>query len=83
MYNDDSNDILQWCQGTISRIVREKNNCIWVDVKWDKECLKQGDADMTTERLMKSKWNPTTHEHGSWRENLHHLTKTAHDTQLT
>jgi hypothetical protein len=83
MYNDDSDDILQWCQGTISRIVREKNNCIWVDVKWDKECLKQGDADMTTERLMKSKWNPTTHEHGSWRENLHHLTKTAHDIQLT
>jgi hypothetical protein len=83
MYNDDSNDILQWCQGTITRIVKEKNNCVWVDVEWDKECLKQGDVNMTTERLMKSKWNPTTHEHGSWRENLHHLTKTANNIQLT
>ena len=76
-YNDDCNDILQWCQGTIIKVVKEKGTFVVVEVKWEEECLKPGDIEVTTERLMKSKWNPTTHEHGSWSENLHHMTKSA------
>lgn len=77
LYNDDNNEILQWCQGTIIKIIKEKETFVIVAVKWEEECLKPGDMKVTTERLKKSKWNPTTHEHGSWRENLHHLTKTT------
>jgi hypothetical protein len=80
LYNDNSSDILQWCQGIIINIVKEKETFVVVDVKWEEECLKTGDMRVTTEKLQKSKWNPAIHEHGSWRGNLHHLTKTADNT---
>lgn len=62
LYNDDNNEILQWCQGTIIKIIKEKETFVIVAVKWEEECLKPGDMKVTTERLKKSKWNPTTHE---------------------
>ena len=62
LYNDDSYDILQWCQGIVIKIVQEKETFVVVDVKWEEECLKTSDMKVTTEKLKKSKWNPVTHE---------------------
>ncbi len=50
-----------------------------VDIKWDKECLREGAKEASGDRLMRSKWNFNEHEQGMWQENLHHMAKTAED----
>jgi hypothetical protein len=45
----------------------------------NRECLREGDSETSRDKLMKSKWNPSEHEQGTWRENLHHMVKTTED----
>ncbi len=48
-----------------------------VDIKWDKECLREGDREITRDKLMRSKWNSNEYQQGTWRENLHHMVQMA------
>ena len=76
-YGDEDGEILQWCQGTVLRILREEKTFVTVEIKWDKECLREGDREVSRDTLMRSKWNSNEHEQGTWRENLPHMAKTA------
>ena len=69
-YDDDE---LQWCQGKVTGFISEsKNKHVIVKVKWNKECLKEGDPEITREKLIRTKWNPETQMDGAWREDLYH-----------
>jgi hypothetical protein len=59
-YGDEDGEILQWCQGTIIRILREETTYMTVEIKWDKECLMVGDREVSQDKLMQSKWNPAS-----------------------
>jgi hypothetical protein len=76
-YGDKDGEILQWCQGTVVRVLKEENNFIIVEIKWDKKCLREGDREITRGKLMRSKWNSNEHQQGMWRENLHYMVQTA------
>ena len=78
-YGDDDGDVLQWCQGTVVKVLKEEKNYVTVEIKWDRECLREGDSETSRDKLMRSKWNSSEHEQGTWRENLHHMAKTAED----
>ncbi len=76
-YGDEDGEILQWCQGTVVRVVKEENNFVIVEIKWGKECLREGDREITQDKLMRSKWDSNEHQQGTWRGNLHHMVQTA------
>ncbi len=78
-YGDEDGEILQWCQGTVIRILREEATYVTVKIKWDKECLREGDREELQDKLMQSKWNSNKHKQGTWQENLHHMAKTSED----
>ena len=78
-YGDEDGEVLQWCQGTVLKILREEKTSVTVEIKWDKECLREGDREVSRDKLMRSKWNSNEHEQGTWRENLHHMATTAED----
>jgi hypothetical protein len=78
-YGDEDGEVLQWCQGTVLKILREEKTFVTVEIKWDKECLREGDREVSRDKLMRSKWNSNEHEQGTWRENLHHMATTADD----
>ncbi len=78
-YGDEDGEILQWCQGTFIRILREERTYVTVEIKWDKECMREGDREVSQDKLMWSKWNSNKHKQGTWQENLHHMAKTAED----
>ncbi len=67
-YGDEDGEILQWCQGTVVRVLKEENNFVIVEIKWDKECLRERDREITRDKLMRSKWNSNEHQQGTWRE---------------
>ena len=71
--------ILQWCQGTVMKILKEAQTFVIVQIKWDKKCLREGDNETTCDKLMKSKWNSNEHQQGTWREDLHHMANTVGD----
>jgi len=74
-YGDDDGEFLQWCQGTVMKLLKEAQTFVFVQIKWDKKCLRlrEGDNATTCDKLMKSKWNSNKHQQGTWREDLHHL----------
>ena len=39
-YGDEDGEVLQlqWCQGTVLKILREEKISVTVEIKWDKEC---------------------------------------------
>jgi hypothetical protein len=76
-YGDKDGEVLQWCQGTVVRVVKEEINFVIVEIKWDKECLREGDREITRDKLMRLKWNSNEHQQGTWQENLHHMVQTA------
>ncbi len=78
-YGDEDGEILQWCLGTVLRILQEERTYVTVEIKWDKECLREGDREVSQDKLMRSKWNSNEHEQETWQENLHHMAKTAED----
>ena len=64
---------LQWCQGTVVNIVKEKEDTfVVVEVEWNKQCLEKGDPKKSREKLMKTKWNPDKPVDGAWRQDLRH-----------
>ncbi len=76
-YGDEDGGILQWCQGTVVRVLKGENNFVILEIKCDKECLREGDREITQDKLMRLKWNSNEHQQGTWRENLHHMVQTA------
>ncbi len=78
-YSDEDGETLQWWQGTVIRVMREERTYVTVEVKWDKVCLREGDREVSQDKLMRSKWNSNNHEQGKWQENLRHMAKTAED----
>jgi hypothetical protein len=78
-YGKENGEILQRCQGTVIRILREERTYVTVEIKWDKECLRDGDREVSQDKLMRLEWNSNKHKQGTWRENLHHMAKTAED----
>ena len=61
------------------KILKEEKKYVTVEIKWDRECLREGDSETSRDKLMRSKWNSSEHKQGTWRENLHHMAKTAED----
>jgi hypothetical protein len=76
-YSDEDGETLQWCQGTVIKVLREDRTYVTIEIKWDKECLREGDREVSQDKLMRSKWNSNNHKQGTWQENLHHTAKTA------
>ena len=72
-YGDDDGDVdvLQWCQGAVVKVLKEEKNYVTVEIKWDRECLREGNSETQWDTLMRSKWNSSEHEQETWRENLH------------
>jgi hypothetical protein len=60
----DGTKVPQWCQGEV--IAVKKGNK--VHIKWDEECLREGDAKVSQERLLVSKYNKHVEE--AWRMDL-------------
>ena len=60
-------------------ILKEAQKFVIVQIKWDKKFLREVDNETTRDELMKSKWNSNEHQQGTWREDLHHMAKTAGD----
>ena len=52
-YGDEDGEILQWCQGTVMRILREERTFVIVQIKWDVKCLREGDNETTCKNLRK------------------------------
>jgi hypothetical protein len=46
---DDGGDVLQWCQGTVA-VLKEENNYVTVRIKWDRECLREGDSETSRDK---------------------------------
>ncbi len=61
------------------RILREERTYVTVEIKRNKKCLREGDREVSQDKLMRSKWNSNGHKQGTWWENLHHMAKTAED----
>jgi hypothetical protein len=78
-YGDEDGNILQWCQGTVIKVLNEEKTFVTIQINWDKECLKEVDREISQDKLMRSKWNSNEHEQGTWWEDLHHMAKTAED----
>ncbi len=54
-YGDKDGDILQCCQGTVIKVLKEEKTFVTIQIKWDKECLKEGDMEKSQDKLMRSK----------------------------
>ena len=63
---------LQWCQGTVVKLLKE-NDCFFiVEVGRNKEFLSDGDQKKSWEKLLRTKWNPEKPGDGAWRQDLRH-----------
>ena len=81
-YTDDGETMLQWCRGIVKKVLKDKaaeQNHIIVQVEWDNAFVAEGQSKKTTEKLTTRNYNPEKHKQGSWREDLHHMAKTAED----
>ena len=76
---DGGERMLQWCQGTVVKLIKDKaeNNFMVVDVKWKAEAVRCVEEEITKVKLKKKDWNCEEHGDGVWREDLIHLTKSA------
>jgi hypothetical protein len=64
-YGDKDGEVLQWCQGTVLKILREEKTSVTVEIKGDKECLREEIGEVSQDKLMRSKWNSKEHEQGT------------------
>jgi hypothetical protein len=39
---------------------------VTVEIKWDEECLREGNREVSQDKLMRSTWNSNEHEDGMW-----------------
>ena len=81
--SDEGDDYPMWSQGVVDKLicksVSEESSFVKVEVKWNADCVMEGEAKVTKEKLLKSKYNLETHTYGVWREDLHHKVLTASD----
>ena len=75
-YTEGGESILQWCQGTVTKILKEDKYKVTMEIKWDSKFVEKGQSK-TREKVLKSAWNPETHKDRAWRQDLHHLEITA------
>ena len=68
---------LSWCQGVVTKVLKETRTVLKVEVKWNKDCVRTGEMDKTIHQLKLSKWNSETHEYGTWRADLRHMIRTS------
>ena len=57
-----------WYYGVVVDIVNQKNRV--VTIKWDDECLHEGDAKITKQKLNVKMWNMKKPKAGAWRQYL-------------
>ena len=72
----ESESILQWCQGEVTEVTRDKSEryqCLVVKVTWKDEFVEPGKSNTTREKLKKY---PDEHPK-SWWEELYHLILTS------
>ena len=70
-------DELSWCQGTVTKVVKEKGNLLKLEIEWNKECVREGEVGTTVEILRLANWNSETHTLGTWREDAWGLMETS------
>jgi len=74
MLFDYGDEGLNWAQGNVVELVKEKSKNIWiVKIEWDEKCVMEGEDSVTREELRRKNWNPDTHVEGVWRKDLRHL----------
>ena len=61
----------------VSKLIKEDRYYIVIEIKWDDKFVRRGESGKTKETLKISDWNPETHVNRSWRQDLHHMVKTA------
>ena len=64
---------LSWCQGVVTKVLKETSTVLKVEVKWSKDCVRTGEMNKTIHQLKVSKWNSETYEYGTWRADLRHM----------
>lgn len=72
-YDEDNEAVLSWCQGTVTKVIRESGNIIIAEIEWDDNYVKDGDPSKTREELKRNRWNREEQIDGTWREDLRHL----------
>lgn len=81
--SDEGDDYPMWSQGVVDKLicksVSEESSFVKVDIKWNADCVMEGEAEVTREKLLKSKYNLETHTRGVWRQDLHHKVLDASD----
>ena len=63
-YEKNGDKVLVWCLGVVVGVLNNNQ----VHVKWDKTYLREGDAEITKEKFLKTKWN--RHVQNGWRMNV-------------
>ena len=64
--DEDGETYLDWAHGTVVEI-KNKDKCL-VNIKWAEECVAEGEASTTTERLEERLWNKS--KKSAWRQYL-------------
>ena len=64
----DGSVVPQWCHGEVIGVKNEKTGTF--KVKWNEQFIGEGEKDWSFEKLLETKWNPSKHTKGSWREYL-------------
>ena len=59
------------CQETVVKVMKEEKTYVTMEIKWDRECLREGDSEISWDKLMRSNQNSNEHAQGTWQENLH------------
>ena len=70
-------DELSWCQGAVTKVVKEKGNLLKLEIEWNEECVREGEVGTTIEDLRLTNWNSETHTLGTWREDARGLIETS------
>ena len=64
----DGGQYLDWAHGEVAGVLNAKTRR--VKIKWDSDCVAEGDASMSTHVLFLRKWNPKNVSAGAWRQYL-------------
>ena len=47
------------------KVSKEEKTYVTVEIKWDRECLREGESESSWDKLMRSKWKSTGQEQGT------------------
>jgi hypothetical protein len=65
-HGDDDSNVLQWCQGTVVKVLKGEKNYVAVEIKCYRKCLREGDSETSQDKLMRAKLNSNKHKQGIW-----------------